>query len=183
MAFGCLLAGVSIFGVARLLEPHPSFAGLAAVLAVVGFGLGLALVAVSAAVLAVVPPERSGMGASTLNTSRELGGVLAVAILGAVVNGRLIAELERKLNALDVPQRFHSLIINAVTHGGVPANATEAAASNPVVAANIGLVARVLSAAEAAFGHALHVALAVTAVILLAGAVIAAATTRTVRSA
>jgi EmrB/QacA subfamily drug resistance transporter len=176
MAFGCLLAGVSIFGVARLLEPHPSFAGLAAVLAVVGFGLGLALVAVSAAVLAVVPPERSGMAASTLNTSRELGGVLAVAILGAVVNGRLLAELTRRLDELEVPQAFHSLIINAVTHGGVPANASEAAASNPIVAANIGLVAKVLSAAEAAFGHGLHVALVVAGSILIASAATAALT-------
>src|SRR5207248_2980945 len=126
MASGCLLAGAAMFGVARLLDPHPSFAALAAVLALVGFGLGLALVAVSAAVLAVVPAERSGMAASTLNTSRELGGVLAVAILGAVVNGRLLSDLNRKLNELGVPKAFHSLIINAVTHGGVPANAKEA---------------------------------------------------------
>jgi MFS family permease len=176
MVWGCILAGGAIFGVARLLDPHPSFAGLAAVLAVVGFGLGLALVAVSAAVLSVVPPERSGMGASTLNTSRELGGVLAVAILGAVVNGRLIAELNEKLDALGVPKAFHSLVINAVTHGGVPANATEAAQSNPLVAANLGLVTRVLSAAESAFGHGLHVALFVAASILLAGAAVAAST-------
>jgi MFS family permease len=174
MATGCLLAGAAILGVARLLEPHPSFAALAAVLAVVGFGLGLALVAVSAAVLTVVPAERSGMAASTLNTSRELGGVLAVAILGAVVNGRLLAELTHKLDQLGVPKAFHSLIINAVTHGGVPANASEAAKSNPLVAANLGLATRVLSAAESAFGHGLHVALTVAGVILLAGAATAA---------
>jgi EmrB/QacA subfamily drug resistance transporter len=176
MAGGCLLAGGAIFGVARLLEPHPSFAALAAVLALVGFGLGLALVAVSAAVLAVVPAERSGMGASTLNTSRELGGVLAVAILGAVVNGRLLAELTKKLDELDVPKAFHSLIINAVTHGGLPANAAQAAKSNPLVAANLGLVTRVLSAAEQAFGHGLHVALAIAGTILLVGGLTAALT-------
>jgi EmrB/QacA subfamily drug resistance transporter len=176
MTAGCLLSGLAIFAVARLLEPRPSFAALAAVLAVVGFGLGLALVAVSAAVLSVVPAERSGMAASTLNTSRELGGVLAVAILGAVVNGRLLAELTRKLNELDVPNAFHSLIINAVTHGGVPANAAEAAKSNPLVAANLGLAAKVLTAAEDAFGHGLHVALVVAGSILIAGAVTAALT-------
>jgi EmrB/QacA subfamily drug resistance transporter len=178
MSTGCLLAGAAMFGVARLLEPDPSFAALAAVLAVVGFGLGLALVAVSAAVLAVVPAERSGMAASTLNTSRELGGVLAVAILGAIVNGRLLAELTHKLNELGVPKAFHALIINAVTHGGVPANASEAARTNPLVAANLGLATRVLSAAESAFGHGLHVALAVAGAILLAGAAAALAVER-----
>ena len=178
MAVGCLLAGGAMFGVAALLNPRPSFAGLAAVLAVVGFGLGLALVAVSEAVLAVVPAERSGMAASTLNTSRELGGVLAVAILGAVVNGRLIAELTRKLNELGVPQAFHSLVINAVTHGGVPANAAAAAATNPLFAADLPLVSKVLTAAEAAFGHGLHIALVVAAAILLAGGLIAAVTVK-----
>jgi EmrB/QacA subfamily drug resistance transporter len=183
MAIGCLLAGGAMFGVAALLNPHPSFAGLAAVLAVVGFGLGLALVAVSEAVLAVVPAERSGMAASTLNTSRELGGVLAVAILGAVVNGRLIAELTRKLNELGVPQAFHSLVINAVTHGGVPANAAAAAKTNPLFAADLPLVAKVLTAAEAAFGHGLHIALVVAASTLLAGALIAGVTVKNAPSA
>ena len=183
MTAGCVVSGGAMFGVAALLNPHPSFAALAATLAAVGFGLGLALVAVSAAVLTVIPAERSGMGASTLNTSRELGGVLAVAILGAVVNGRLVAELNHKLNALGVPQAFHSLVINAVTHGGVPANAKQAAQSSPLVAANLGLVTKVLAAAEDAFGHGLHVALAVAAAILLAGAVVAAATTRSSPSA
>jgi MFS family permease len=178
MAVGCLAAGGAMFAVDGLLDPHPSFAALAAALAAVGFGLGLALVAVSAAVLSAVPAERSGMAASTLNTSRELGGVLAVAILGAVVNGKLIGELGRKLDELGVPKAFHSLIINAVTHGGVPANASQAAASNPLVAANIGLVGRVLSAAEVAFGHGLHVALVVAALILIAGGLTAAATVR-----
>src|SRR5204862_4872723 len=45
MASGCLLAGLAIFGVARLLEPHPSFARLAAVPALLDFGHGLPLVA------------------------------------------------------------------------------------------------------------------------------------------
>jgi hypothetical protein len=118
------------------------------------------------------------MAASTLNTSRELGGVLAVAILGAVVNGRLISELTRKLNELGVPPSFHSLVIKAVTHGGVPANGKAAVASNPLLAGELPLINKVLSAAEAAFGHGLHVALAVAAGILLGGALIAAVTVR-----
>src|SRR6185437_12037569 len=103
MSLGCLLAGGSMFAVNAALDPHPSFAALSVALAAVGFGLGLALVAVSAAVLAIVPAERSGMAASTINTSRMLGGVLAVAILGAVVNHRLVGELSSKLGDLGVP--------------------------------------------------------------------------------
>jgi len=183
MVLGCLLAGGSMFAVNAVLDPHPSFAELSAALAAVGFVIRLALVAVTAAVLVIVPAERSGMAASTVNTSRLLGGVLAVAILGAIVNARLVNELTDKLAGLGVPEAFRSLIINAVTHGGLPANAAAAAASNPIAAANLPLIAKVLTAAETAFGHGLHVALVVAAGILLAGALIAAVTVRNEPSA
>ena len=173
MTLGCLIAGGSMFAVNAALDPHPSFAALSAALAAVGFGLALALVAVTAAVLAIVPAERSGMAASTVNTSRMLGGVLAVAILGAIVNARLVSELTHKLAGLGVPEAFRSLIINAVTHGGLPANAAAAAAANPIAAANLPLIAKVLTAAEVAFGNGLHIALVVAAAILLVGALIA----------
>ena len=172
MALGCLLAGGGMFVVNALLDPHVEVAPLAGGLAVIGFGLGLALVAVTASVLSIVPPERSGMAASTINTSRQLGGVLAVAILGAVVNGRLVGELTSKLTELGVPSIFQSLVLNAVTHGGLPANAAAAEASNPVAAANPGLLGKVLDSAVAAFGHGLHVALILAASILLAGAAV-----------
>ena len=176
MTAGCLLAGGSMFWVDALLNPSISFTPLAVALAGVGFGLGLALVAVTAAVLAIVPQERSGMAASTLNTSRELGGVLAVAILGAVINAQLVGDLGRRLTGLGVPEAFRSLVINAVTHGGLPANAAGAAAANPIAAANLGVVARVLSSAIEAFGRGLHTALTITAVILLVGAIVAGLT-------
>jgi EmrB/QacA subfamily drug resistance transporter len=173
MALGCLLAAGSMVGVERVLDPNVSFALLAVALAGVGVGLGLALVAVTAAVLAIVPAERSGMAASTVNTSRQFGGVLAVAILGAVVNGQLVSELGRKLTALDVPEAFRSLVIDAVTRGGLPANTAAAAAANPIAAANLGKLGQVIDAAKQAFGHGLHTALVVTAVILLAGGMVA----------
>jgi EmrB/QacA subfamily drug resistance transporter len=174
MAVGCVLAGGSMFVVDGLLSPNVPSVSLAAALAGVGFGLGLALVAVTAAVLAIVPAERSGMAASTLNTSRELGGVLSVAILGAVINAQIVGELGRKLTELRVSGPFRSLVLNAVTHGGLPANAIAAAAANPVAAANFGAVGTVLSDAEAAFGHGLHSALVITAAVLLAGALVGA---------
>ena len=176
MVVGCLAAGVGIFAVDALLKPTVAVGPLAAALALVGFGLGLALVAVTAAVLAIVPAERSGMAASTVNTSRQLGGVLAVAILGAVINARLIDDLGSKLSALGVPGLFRSVIIHAVTGGGLPANAAAAAAANPLAAAaavaDPGLLGKVLDAATSAFGDGLHAALVIAAATLLAGAVI-----------
>jgi predicted MFS family arabinose efflux permease len=53
-------------------------------LIVVGLGVGTVLPALSSAVLAAVPPERSGMAGGALNTFRQLGFALGVAVFGVV---------------------------------------------------------------------------------------------------
>jgi len=53
-------------------------------LVVVGIGVGVALPVLSAAVMAAVPVERGGMAAGALNTFRQLGYALGVAVLGLV---------------------------------------------------------------------------------------------------
>ncbi len=183
MTIGCLLAGGGIVLVDRILAVNVSKLELAAALALVGFGLGLTLVAVTSAVLTIAPAARSGMAASTVNTSRELGGVLAVAILGAVINGRLVSELTGKLGALGVGPELQNLVVHAVTHGGLPADATLAILTNPVVAANPGVIPKILDAAETAFGHALHSGLLVAAVILFAAAIVSVVGARKVAPA
>jgi EmrB/QacA subfamily drug resistance transporter len=50
----------------------------------VGLGAGLALGPLSAAAMAAVPPARAGMAGGALNSFRQLGYALGVAVLGAV---------------------------------------------------------------------------------------------------
>ena len=60
------------------------------------------------------------MAASATNTSRELGAVFGVAVLGALVNAHLTSGLTGRLHALEIPANFISIIINAVETGIVP---------------------------------------------------------------
>ncbi|WP_063739766.1 MFS transporter [Pseudonocardia halophobica] len=53
-------------------------------LAVAGFGLGLVVPAMTAALLGSVEPARSGVAAGTLNTARQAGSVLGVGLFGAL---------------------------------------------------------------------------------------------------
>ncbi|MDG4826280.1 MFS transporter [Asanoa sp. WMMD1127] len=53
-------------------------------LVVAGLGVGAVLPTLSSAVLASVPPERSGMAGGALNTARQLGFALGVAVFGGV---------------------------------------------------------------------------------------------------
>ena len=118
MVVGCGLAGVGLLLVDQQLTATTSVGALAWPLAIAGIGFGIALVTMTQAVLDIVPPEESGMAASTVNTSRELGGVFGVAVLGAVVNAQLTSGLNEKLVKLHVPLVYRKLVIKIVTTGG-----------------------------------------------------------------
>jgi EmrB/QacA subfamily drug resistance transporter len=170
---GCLLAGGGILIVDSVLGPNAGFAQLGWSLPIAGAGFGMALVPVTSAALTAVPSEHSGMAAAATNTSRELGAVFGVAVLGAIVNGQLTSNLKHRLHALGIPASFQGLVIHAVTHGTAPKNSKQAAKINPAAAAAPKLVAKVLHAAEQAFYSGLHTALLISAALLFAGAFVA----------
>jgi EmrB/QacA subfamily drug resistance transporter len=170
MVLGCALAGVGLLLVDRQLSATTSVAALTWPLAIAGLGFGIALVTMTAAVLGLVPPEQSGMAASTVNTSRELGGVFGVAVLGAVVNAQLTSGLNEKLVGLHIPLVYRNIVIRFVTTGG---NITSAE-NSPGVKGHEKLIAKVLLAAEGSAGHGVHLALEIAGGIVLAAAFVAA---------
>jgi EmrB/QacA subfamily drug resistance transporter len=170
MVLGCVIAGLGLFLVDRQLTATTSVAALTWPLAIAGLGFGIALVTVTAAVLTLVPPEQSGMAASTVNTSRELGGVFGVAVLGAVVNAQLTNGLTEKLVKLGIPVQFRQIVIQFVTTGGNISSAEH----SPAVKGHEKIVAKVLLAAEGSAGHGVHLALEIAGGIVLAAAVVAA---------
>jgi EmrB/QacA subfamily drug resistance transporter len=169
MVVGCALAGAGLLLVDWKLTATTSVAALVWPLAVAGLGFGIALVSVTQAVLSLVPPEESGMAASTVNTSRELGGVFGVAVLGSVVNAQLTGGLTHKLVALHIPASFRQIVIQFVTTGGNLSTAE----SNPAAKGHEKLVAKVLDAAAGSAGHGIHLSLEIGAAIVLLAALIA----------
>jgi hypothetical protein len=170
MVLGCVLAGIGLLLVDQQLTPTTSVAALTWPLAIAGLGFGIALVTMTQSVLTLVPPRESGMAASTVNTSRELGGVFGVAVLGAVVNAQLTTGLTEKLIKLHIPLVYRKIVIQFVTTGG---NITTAE-NSPGVKGHAKLVAKVLVAAEGSAGHGVHLALQIAGAIVLAAAAVAA---------
>jgi MFS family permease len=170
MVLGCLLAGGGLFLVDHQLTATTSVGALTWPLAIAGLGFGIALVTMTQAVLTIVRPEESGMAASTVNTSRELGGVFGVAVLGAVVNAQLTSGLSEKLVKLGIPEVFRNIVVQFVTTGGNITNAE----NSPAVKGHEKIVAKVLVAAEDSAGHGVHLALQIAGGIVLAAAVVAA---------
>jgi EmrB/QacA subfamily drug resistance transporter len=163
MAVGCLLAGLGVLLTDLILSNGAGFLALTLSLALAGLGFGMAVVPVASVALKVVPSARSGMAASATMTSRELGTVLGVAVLGSLVNGRLTADLTRRLVALRVPAPFQKVVITAVETGQIPHGKGAAGAQ----AAYGPIVTKVIHATYDAFRSGLSLSLIVSGVMAL----------------
>jgi DHA2 family methylenomycin A resistance protein-like MFS transporter len=67
---------------------RPDHAPLAASLVLAGTGLGVAVPSVIIVLLEAIPADQAGMAAGLLNSSRQVGGTLAVAVFGALIAHR-----------------------------------------------------------------------------------------------
>ena len=163
---GCVIFAAGLLLTAVTIRPRPDVAALAAALALTGVGVGSTVVPVTSSALSAVPPERSGMAASATNTSREIGAVLGVAVLGALVNSQLHSDLTSRLKHLGIPANFQSIVINAVETGTVPSSGQAPPGSAPTDQAE--LVQQVIHAAYSAFYSGLRAALFLSAALGLA---------------
>lgn len=175
MTVGCVLAGAGILLTDWVLTPNSGLSTLGWSLPLAGIGIGIVVVPVTASALSSIPAEHSGMAASMTNTSRELGAVTGVAVLGSLVNGVLIASLVRRLTALGIPKQFQSQVVTAVTAGTFNNQASAAAKQSPGLAK---MVTEVEHASWGAFSTGVDWSLAVAGVLMLCCALLAAFTMR-----
>jgi MFS family permease len=168
---GCALFGAGLLLANPLISTHPNYFLLALALAAAGIGIGVTVVPVTSAVLDAVPPDRSGMAASAANTSREIGAVTGVAVLGALVFSQVNASLTTGLVRLGVPIGYKTLILEFIETGQVVGVNINNYTSNPIVG-------KVIGAAYAAFGDGVHLALYVSAGLMFFAALLSLVTLR-----
>ncbi|MBU2600784.1 MAG: hypothetical protein KKA32_01240 [Actinobacteria bacterium] len=85
-----------------------------------GFGIGIVIAPMTSAVMASAPDDKAGSASGVLSTMRQLGSVLGIAVMGAVLQNRAIAYLEQtvtaKLDAVPlIPAAAKEQIISGVT--------------------------------------------------------------------
>ncbi|MCX5188614.1 MFS transporter [Streptomyces sp. NBC_00268] len=85
---GLLLIGSGAFCQA-VLDAGTGWTVLVPGLVLVGIGTGFVSPAIAGAALAAVPPERAGMASGAVNTVRQLGYALGVAVFGTVLTSRM----------------------------------------------------------------------------------------------
>jgi EmrB/QacA subfamily drug resistance transporter len=171
ITIGCLLLAVGLFLTPGYLSEHPSYGPLIVALSVAGIGIGTTVVPITSSVLSAVPARRSGMAASATNTSREIGAVTGVAVLGSLMFSRLNTSLTAQMNHLHVQPVYQGLVRTAIETGNfsVP----------PYLAGSLKRLEQELEGvAYSAFHYGLSAALYLSAALALAAALLAFITLR-----
>jgi EmrB/QacA subfamily drug resistance transporter len=158
-----MAAGTSILAVGLLLversQPGSSYVGvILPSMLVMGAGMATTMAPMTAAVMASVPPARAGVASAATNTSRELGGVFGIALLGAIVTSAFTRALPARLIAAGLPGTVAQRIAQ---QGG--SRAAAAAVTVKTVLRNAppgttrGQAEAVVAAVKDSFVHAMHV--------------------------
>ena len=93
MTAGMTMTGISLLFFARL-EPHSSFWMMFPALVIGGAGMALVMTPMTAAAMSAVPTDKAGVGSGMLNTFRQIGGALGIAVMGAVLSSREASQLQ-----------------------------------------------------------------------------------------
>ncbi|MFH8370248.1 MFS transporter [Streptomyces sp. NPDC018031] len=121
-----------------------------------GLGMGAAVAPTTEAIMAVLPPDRTGAGSAVNNSLRQIGGVLGVAVLGSVLSSVYRGEISAEL---------------AEVEPGAAATAEESAEATRLVAERLRLP-DLAAAADTGYVQAMHVAAVVGAAVAALGAVV-----------
>ncbi|MFH8981468.1 MFS transporter [Streptomyces varsoviensis] len=89
LGIGLLLIGAGALTHSLLLSADSGWATLAPGLALGGLGVGMSMPVLVSAALGAAPPERGGMASGAVNTFRQMGYALGIAVLGMVFASRV----------------------------------------------------------------------------------------------
>ncbi len=166
MTYGLSMVSAGLFGL-TFIQPDTPFWVLAILFVMMGNGIGSTMAPMTAAVMGAVGPQRAGLGSAMTNTSREVGGVLGIALLGTVLFDRLGSVLVPKLTALGLDGSQASAISQAASHGFVSPRDLTALGLSPEQMEGFA------TAFREAYMSGFHLAVLIAGAVLLTAAVVA----------
>ena len=87
MSLGLLLSGAGIFLFSQTAGITTPYLYIFFVQIILGTGLGFTMSPATNSVMSSLPPGRAGIGSAMNDTTRQVGGALGIAVLGALMNG------------------------------------------------------------------------------------------------
>lgn len=98
MIAGAITAGLG-YGLLHLVDANTPLIGLLLPFLLIPSGMGLAVPAMTTAVLASVEAKRAGTASAVLNTARQAGGAVGVAAFGALASGAAATQIVAGMQA------------------------------------------------------------------------------------
>ncbi len=117
LALGLAWMAGLIPGVEKI-DPQTTSGSLLVPFLISGIGIGFAVAPVTSAVMATAPRDRVGNASGVLSTMRQVGSLLGIAVLGAVLQNRVTANITDGVQALtQIPDTLKQKIIDAAGAG------------------------------------------------------------------
>ena len=99
VSVGLALTGAALVGFSRI-GADTSYGPVAAALAVIGIGIGIALPTTLDVILGTLPPTQTGAGSALTRALQQIAATFGVAILGSILNNAYQAQVGPHLAAL-----------------------------------------------------------------------------------
>ncbi|NMB89697.1 MAG: MFS transporter [Chloroflexi bacterium] len=133
MSLGLLFSGLGLFLFSQVASIDTPYGYILIVLGLLGSGIGFTMSPATNSVMNSLPPSRAGIGSAMNDTTRQLGGALGIAVLGALMNGTYRAGVDH-LKGLDgLSETALELIRNSLQSAHLSAHNLEASLASLVV--------------------------------------------------
>jgi EmrB/QacA subfamily drug resistance transporter len=169
---------LSAIGLTLLLRTQPDSSYFGVIfpgLVVWGSGMAITMAPMTAAVMASVPTRHAGVASAATNTSRELGGVFGVALLGAIVTSAFTRGFSGRLTEVGFTQtQADSIVERAGSKAAAGGGTLSAFQHQAPPGTPMSQIVAVYHAAQNAFVHALHIGMIVAICAMVFAALVAA---------
>jgi fucose permease len=152
-----MAAGLALMGTATTASTYGHFVVATVLMAA---GMGFAMAPATESIMGALPPEQAGVGSAVNDTTREIGGVMGVAVLGSIANAGYVSNLGDA--AAHLPAPAADAASSSLTGALTVAHHAPAAVGHPLALA-----------AQDAFVRAADRGVLVAAVVAVVGAVVA----------
>ncbi|HEX5165903.1 MAG TPA: DHA2 family efflux MFS transporter permease subunit [Thermomicrobiales bacterium] len=161
-----LMTGGILFIISRI-DLETDWKSLAPALIVTGLGMGMTFAPMTAAAMREVPPRIAGSASGILNTTRNVGQVLGIAVLGSLLQSEVASHTRTELESVPLDSGVRDQIVDLAK----ASRFEEIAGAVPQPE----LVPAVFSAIQNAFVDSIHITFLVGSAACLIGALTALA--------
>ncbi|MGH6654035.1 MAG: DHA2 family efflux MFS transporter permease subunit [Actinocrinis sp.] len=144
---GLLLISIAL-ALYQLIDVHSAMWVYGLIAALQGTAMALVMPPATTTVMTSLPREQAGIGSSINNTVRQVGGALGVAVLGTILTSAYRGHIQPALTGAGVPAAVAHQVSGSIeaTQGFI----AQSASANPKVL-------QLVTPADQAFVHALHI--------------------------